>query len=535
MIFASRSPTGKAVAVVRARSPLALVLLALVWIVPAAAAPPAALSEKLEAVIEAPDYKHASWGILVADAKTGATVYSRNPDATLAPASVTKLFSSAAALVALGPDQKQETHVYQRGLALKGTLRGDLILVASGDLMFGGRTTKDGKIVFKDKDHTYANGGFGDCEVTDTDPLAGLNDLAKQVKAAGITQIDGEVLIDDRLFARSRGTGSGPDSISPIVVNDNAIDVIVTPGEKEGDPAKVVMRPETSFYTLDASVGTGSEKSSANLHLLAVGPTQFAVRGKVPVGSKPHVRIYNVDEPTLFARALFIEALRRNGVQVQCAVLRPASNSLPAKSEYEKLRKVATFTSAPLKDTLRVTLKVSHNLYASTLPALLAASKGQSTVESGLKEQAKILKELGVDTSAVSFGGGAGGSPADHASARATVQVIQGMAKRPEWDAYKAALPVLGVDGTLSESVKEDSPARGKASAKTGTLIWYDNANERFLLKSKALAGTMTTKSGTELYFCIIVNNVPLPEGVTSSREGKVLGKLCEVLYEHGP
>ena len=218
---------------------LAVVLLAAVCAVPAPAAPPDALAKKLEAVIDGPDYKHASWGILVVDAKTGETVYARNPDAMLAPASVTKLFSCAAALVAIGADAKQETCVFERGLTLKGTLRGDLILVASGDLMLGGRG-KDGKTHFKDKDHTYANGGFGDSELTDTDPLAGLNELAKQVKAAGITRVEGEVLIDDRLFARTRGSGSGPDAVTPIVVNDNVIDVTITPGAKAGDPAKVV-------------------------------------------------------------------------------------------------------------------------------------------------------------------------------------------------------------------------------------------------------------------------------------------------------
>jgi D-alanyl-D-alanine carboxypeptidase/D-alanyl-D-alanine-endopeptidase (penicillin-binding protein 4) len=109
------------------------------------------------------------------------------------------------------------------------------------------------------------------------------------------------------------------------------------------------------------------------------------------------------------------------------------------------------------------------------------------------------------------------------------------MAKRPEWEAYKAALPILGVDGTLADVVAADSPARGKVFAKTGTLIWYDSVNERYLLKSKAVAGTMATKSGTALHFCIIVNNVPLPEGVSASREGKVLGKLCEIIYEKGP
>jgi D-alanyl-D-alanine carboxypeptidase/D-alanyl-D-alanine-endopeptidase (penicillin-binding protein 4) len=518
----------------RALPYLAFALLLSLGFVPANAAPPDDLTKGIEEITNRPEYKHASWGILVVNGKTGETVYSRNPDSLLMPASVTKLFSCATALVALGADHKTETVVYQRGITIKGNLRGDLVLLAGGDLSLGGRT-KEGKTVFKDKDHTYANSGLGDSELTDTDPLAGLNELAKQVKAAGITQVEGEVLIDDRLFVRTRSTGSGPEAVTPIMVNDNAVDLTIKPSAKEGEPAKVVMRPETSFFTLDASVTTGPADTATTLQLLPVSPTQFAVRGKVPAGGKPLVRIYAVDEPVFFARTLFIEALRRNGVRVQASLLRPAHNNLPAKSDYEKLAKVGTFTSAPLKDTLTVTLKVSHNLYASSLPCLVAVAKGQTTAEAGLKEQRRILKELGVDTNAVSFGGGAGGSPADFVSPRATVQLLQGMSKHADWEVYKAALPVLGVDGTLAETVKADSPARGKVFAKTGTYSWYDAVNDRYLLKSKALAGTMTTKAGTPLFFCMFVNNVPLTTGMTATTVGKTLGHICEVLYERGP
>jgi D-alanyl-D-alanine carboxypeptidase/D-alanyl-D-alanine-endopeptidase (penicillin-binding protein 4) len=486
-------------------------------------------------VLDGPDYRHATWGVLVVDAKTGHTVYERNPEAMVTPASVTKLFTCAAALVALGPDATTETAVYQRGFVLGGALKGDLILVAAGDLTFGGRQ-KDGKTVFKDKDHTYANSGLGECELTDTDPLGGLNALAEQVKGTGITQIDGEVLVDDRLFARTRGSGSGPDAVSPVVVNDNVIDIVIEPGAKAGDPAKVTARPESAAYHMDASVTTGDEKSTASIQILpAGGVNQFAVRGRVPAGGKPLVRIFPFEEPAVVARTMFIEALRRNGVRVNAGVLRPATVNLPPKSEYENLKKVATFTSPPFKDAVTVTLKVSHNLYASALPCLVAAAKGYTTAEAGLREQRKILKDLGVDVNQVAFGGGAGGAPADHVTPRACVQLLQGMAKRKEWEAYKTALPILGVDGTLADVVSESSPARGKVHAKTGTLIWQDTTNGRFLLKSKALTGTMTTKTDTPLHFALFVNNVPLPAGVGASREGKVLGRLCEILYDAGP
>jgi D-alanyl-D-alanine carboxypeptidase/D-alanyl-D-alanine-endopeptidase (penicillin-binding protein 4) len=491
---------------------------------------PDGLAKHLEEVIDGPDYKHASWGVLVVDADTGETVFARNPDAMLAPASVTKLFTCASALIALGPDRTFETKVYRRGTITGGTLRGDLVLVAGGDLTFGGRTDKEGRTAFKNNDHTYAS-GTTDAELTDTDPLAGIDALARQVKEAGIERLDGDVLIDDRLFARSSSSGSGPDAVTPIMVNDNVVDVIVTAGEKTGDPATVTTRPGSKYYQVDALVNTSDTGSQTSISVVPTALGQFAVRGQIAAG-KTAVRICPVTDPNGFARSLFLESLRRHGVRAGAALARPTETNLPPKDWYDDAPKVASFTSPPFKDVVKVTLKVSHNLYASTLPCLVAASKGQTTAEAGLREERKILKELDVNLTAVSFGGGAGGNPADHASARATVELLRAMGKRPEWPAYKNALPILGVDGTLATVVKPDSPARGKVFAKTGTLGWSDNVNGRLFLRSKALAGVMTTKTGTTLYFAMFVNNVP---GGSGAREGKVLGRLCEIIYDHGP
>src|SRR6185312_9344911 len=171
---------GKAAAVRCALRSLALLLPCLATflavLIPSPAPSHAAdadIGKSIDEIIDGPDYKHASFGILVVDGKTGETVYRRNPDTMMAPASVTKLFTCAAAIIALGPP-------------MQGTLRGDLILVASGDLTMGGRTDNNGKTRFTNKDHTYANAGSPETELTDTDPLAGLDALAKQVKASGI-------------------------------------------------------------------------------------------------------------------------------------------------------------------------------------------------------------------------------------------------------------------------------------------------------------------------------------------------------------
>src|SRR5205807_3917966 len=133
-----------------------------------------------------------------------------------------------------------------------GTLDGDLILVASGDLTLGGRTTEKGEIAFQDTDHTYANGAL-DAALTPQDPLAGIDDLARQVKAAGIRKIKGDVLIDDRLFSHAEGSGSGPSQVTPIVVNDNVLDFTFEATEP-GQPAKTSWRPHTALIQVEFDV-----------------------------------------------------------------------------------------------------------------------------------------------------------------------------------------------------------------------------------------------------------------------------------------
>src|SRR5262249_36025013 len=125
------------------------------WFVAATAAQET-LAARIEAVTRGPDYRQAHWGLLIVDAETGKTVYEQNADRMFTPASTTKLYTCAAALMAFAPDYRFETPVYRRGDLKDGRLNGDLILVASGDLTLGGRTGSDGKMHFAASDHTYA-------------------------------------------------------------------------------------------------------------------------------------------------------------------------------------------------------------------------------------------------------------------------------------------------------------------------------------------------------------------------------------------
>jgi D-alanyl-D-alanine carboxypeptidase/D-alanyl-D-alanine-endopeptidase (penicillin-binding protein 4) len=261
------------------------------------------------------------------------------------------------------------------------------------------------------------------------------------------------------------------------------------------------------------------------------------LRGQIPVNGSGLLVNHAVEDPAAFARSLFIDALRGEGVAVDVSPLGTAHALLPEWDSYARDKPLAVFTSPPLAEAIKVTLKVSHNLYASTLPLLLAARHHKRTLAEGLRLQREVLSTLGVDVDSVSFGGGAGGNNADSVTPRAAVQVLRGMAaKQPDaYPAYLAALPRLGVDGTLADAVPKDSPARDKVQAKTGTLTWQDLLNDRPLLRSKALAGVLTNAKGKPYTFALYVNDVPLPRDGSSRREGKQLGKVCEVLYQHTP
>lgn len=499
---------------------------------PLAADPPAAekLPAEVRAIIEAARFRHASWGLHVVDLQTGEPLVSHRADALMTPASTTKLYSVACALDALGAQHRFKTPVYRRGHLEAGCLSGDLILVAQGDPTLGGRTDEKGRIAYTNADHTYAD-SQSSAELTAPDPLAGLDELARQVAAAGIKQVAGDVLVDDRLFEHAESTGSGPVRIAPILINDNLIDLVVTP-TSPGKPATVDWRPKSKALAVDARVDTVAAKEETKIRVKEIDPTRLTIRGSIAADRAATVRVHEVRDPARHARALFIEALGRAGVQVTSSLFAEnCTNELPPAGNLAGMERVAEFVSPPFSENARLILKVSHNQHASLLPLLVAVKNQKRTLAEGLRIQNGFLLRRGVPMDAVSFGGGAGGSRADLTSPKATVALLSAMSMREDFPVYLEALPILGVDGTLAKTVDSSSPAKGKVQAKTGTYTAYNVMGDRYVLTSKALAGYLTTAKNRRLAFCFLVNNIPIEKTSEKDQVGKTLGRLCEALH----
>ncbi len=482
----------------------------------------------INSTINSSTYKQSTWGILVQDQNTSEVIFQENSQKLLVPGSTTKIFAAAAALAAYGPDYRFQTPVYYDGSLESGNLQGNLVLVASGDLTMGGRNTPDGKISYTNLDHSDANSLEG-ANLTSTDPLSGLNELARQVKMSGINRVEGDVIIDDHLFNKTLAP-SGEYLITPIMINDNLIDLEIIPG-KAGENATINWRPQSNTYTVTSQVRTVSS-GQTEINVNSDDMSNIVVEGQILENSTPVVRTVTVKDPSSFARALFIEALKREGVEVTSPVTNQNQQLLSNNTTaYTEDKRVALLTSLPFSENVKLVLKVSQNMQADTLVALLAAKNGKKTFDEGMQLLGDFLASAGVDTDMLALSDGRGGSASDRISPEASNQLLSYITRQSYYQSFFDALPVLGYDGTLAGTVTNSSPIYGKVNAKTGTTIAEDKLNSRGILLSKSLAGYMVTRSGKKLIFSIYVNNVPLNNTKDVAQVEQDINKVLEAIY----
>jgi len=480
--------------------------------------------------MSAPRYGHASWGLIVSDPSTGRTLYEKNADEMYVPGSTTKLFSAAAVIEALGADYRFVTPVYATAVpSAGGKLDGNLVLVASGDPDMGGRTLPDGTIAYTNIDHGDAN-ALGGAILTSTTPLAGLDDLASQVKASGITAVS-DVVIDDRLF-ETTDLNKGF-VLSPIIVNDNLVDITITPSAPGSAPS-LAMWPQTSAYRFLNKATTGPAGTPLSVSITEESAGMIVVSGSVASDAGPVNQTYSVRTPAAFARTLFIEALERQNVAVAAAATGDnPSGKLPAAGSYGGMTKVASITSPPLTEDVKLTLKVSQNLHADTYILLVAAASDKTGFYDGMIAEGKILNGLSLDTRGVSLGDGEGGVAEDRISPRSAAELLTLMTTRPYAGKYIHALPILGVDGSLATSCSAGNPACGHVYAKTGTTGTYDPLNNRGILLAKSLAGYVDARSGKRVAFAVFVNNVPFEDVKDMMAAGDDLGTIAGLIYKY--
>jgi D-alanyl-D-alanine carboxypeptidase/D-alanyl-D-alanine-endopeptidase (penicillin-binding protein 4) len=458
------------------------------------------LPASVTAVMDKPQYAQAAWGLLELDANSGRQLYAKRAGEMFIPGSTAKLFSVSGVWRTLGPDTRFHTPVYALGTRAGGKLAGNLVLVGSGDLTLGGRTKPDGTVDYTNLDHTDADAIPG-ATLTPEDPLAGIKSLASQVKAAGVSHVNGNVVIDDRLF-----TATFHPTPTPVIINDNLIDVLATP-TRAGQPATVATRPPAASYTVRSSVTTTAAGTPTSLHVSGSAPGTITVTGSIAADAAPALQVAPITDPASFARTALIEALTAAGVQVDAdpAGANP-SNLLPAQNTYPADGRLAEYVSPVYAEYAKLILKVSHNLGANLGICLLAVHAASHDCDAGFPVLHTFLNAAGVDSAGVALADGRGGDPTDRATPVAVTQMLRYWTREPDFARWRATLPILGVDGSLAGNAVHTA-ARGKVFAKTGSAIAGDPLSEQYLLQAKALAGYLQAANGRWRVFDVVVNN----------------------------
>jgi PBP4 family serine-type D-alanyl-D-alanine carboxypeptidase len=494
------------------------------------------LSARIQKVINRPEFVHANFGIEFYSLDSGKVVYALNAEKLFVPASTTKLLTEGTLLATLGADFRFHTRIYRTGpVSSKGELKGDLILVASGDPDISNRIQADGTLAFVDEDHSY------DGPAVPGDPLAVVKELARDVAAKGIRKIKGRVLIDASLFPDGAREGGTNVVMSSIMVNDNVIDLVEKPGAKVGDLAVVESSPHTSYVKFVNLITTTQSTAKPFLQSPAVttnsdGSIVVALSGSLPLGIAPQTTAFPVPSPAQFAATVLREALVSAGIEMKNHDSAPTQDFSVAQRFYTSENQVAEHISLPLAEEIKVTLKVSQNLHAGMGPILLGAIAGKDTkdpLEAGFAIERRFLQSAKLDLSGASQGDGEGGDWADLFSPNFMVHYLAYWTTRPDFAIFFKALPILGKDGTLAK-IQTNSPGAGHVFAKTGTYSSGDKLGGKLMLNGKGLAGYVITKDGRRLVFAAYVNHVPLPLDRDAPQQiaGQALGEIAAAAYD---
>jgi D-alanyl-D-alanine carboxypeptidase/D-alanyl-D-alanine-endopeptidase (penicillin-binding protein 4) len=435
----------------------------------------------IEEILAEPDLPSAIWGIYVRDLEAGRTIYSHNSDKNLIPASNLKLFTTATALDALGPDFRYVTRLYLDGSAEGDVLRGDLVLRGSGDPTFGSRNA----------------GG--------EDPFA---TWARELAESGVRRVEGRLIGDDDVFddnpyaegwdvwhvaTEDYAPGSGG-----LAYADNLVELNLSGSSVRTDPAgyvevrsRVQARRGGGYSPFSVSRDLGSNTIYLN------GSVSSRYRGTLLVP---------IENPTRFALHAFAEALRDEGIRVDATLA--DVDDLEDAPDYEGDEPLFTHVSPPLSEIVRRINQRSDNFWAEQVFRTL--SEDGSTA-GGTRRVLAFLESAGVDTEGLSIRDGSGLSRKDLVTPASMVGLLDRMNRHPARGAFYASLAQPGGDGTLGNRLS-GVPVRGK----TGSLEYV-----------RALSGYVTGPNGHRYAFCVIANNYTTNGGAIASAQDRIVRALA--------
>lgn len=390
----------------------------------------ARLQAALKVLRSDPQMTHAIYGFYVYDTATKKSIEDENAQVGFAPASTQKVVTSTAALEILGQDFQYQTRIAYDGAIGNGTLKGNLYIVASGDPSLGS--------------WRYAG----------SKPEEVMEAIHQILNGAGITKIDGNILLDDHAFPLQpvpRGWvwedlgnyyGAGAQGIN---WHENQYDLDLEPGARPGDSVHIIaMRPEINDTLLNQlTTGPKGSGDQSNIYFSPMARIGY-VNGTIPADGRQITIAGSIPDPGGQLTTELVHSLQTWNIAFTGAV----HNSFDYEKVHQPFPKfssvLGSLPSPSLDSLVYWFLKKSINLYGEALARTLSLQKtGTASTDTGVDIIRTFWAQRGVDKAALHIQDGSGLSPQDRITPYALVQILRYAKNRPWYRAFYDALPVI--------------------------------------------------------------------------------------------
>lgn len=445
-----------------------------------------------------PLFQNAIIGILAVD-DNGKVVAEWNSNLPMLTASTMKTITTGVGLATLGKDFKYSTKIAYTGEINNQILNGNIHIIGGGDPTLGSEDT----VAFS------------------IDSIFGI--WTDAIKNLGIKEIHGNIVVDDRYFAREQMPDSWSwsnfgatygSATSGLNFHENTQEFKLVPGKNVGDKVSVSqVYPQVPGLEIVNDLTTGEEKTGNRSWYYVQDITRASLYTGTVAKDKGIVYESNSNRfPHLSCGFHFREYLLKNGIDCFPEII--DIKDIDEAEDEAKIFIAETF-SPELWKIVDVTNHVSNNLYAETiLKTIGKETTGIGSYDSSIVALYRILDSLKVPVTGFTMEDGSGLSRQNYVSPKFFCNYYSIMQESDTFAEFFNSLPMPGGPGTLKNVLKnEDQKIKDRIHAKSGSL-----SNVR------CYAGYV---QGSKKYglvkFAILTNNYAAP---TSKMQPKIEGFL---------
>ncbi|MCH9754117.1 MAG: D-alanyl-D-alanine carboxypeptidase/D-alanyl-D-alanine-endopeptidase [Alphaproteobacteria bacterium] len=403
-------------------------------------------------------------GVYVEDLETGKVKFSFHQDRRFVPASTTKLFTAYAALETLGSKFKFKTVLSSEANPRHKMLDGNLYVKFYGD------------------------------------PSLSYKNLVDIIRGLNISNITGDIVIDDTLFDDYRTSAGGLtwDDIpfcfaapnSAIIIDDNCSEAKMWPNKKIGNIANLKIN-NPYVLSIENTVDTvRPRRSECPYKSRYLGNNTYEVYGCMFNNLKKPVRLnFALPDNRLMAKEYFKKVLKDVGVNLKGRI----------KFGKAKQIKILSIHNSPeLKDLLVPIMHHSMNIASASLFKYMGHryTGKQGSDEGGENMMKNFLRSKGIDVRYAKIKDGVGASRYNMITPKILVDLLRSAynSKRVRTD-FINSMPQYGDDSTLRYR-KINHRDSNRIYAKSGSFK-----------NTSSLAGYYLNGKSKKYAFAIMINN----------------------------